>query len=200
MMRMDAQPTGALRPRIIAAAIELTTRSGWATVTMSRLAEEVGVSRQTIYNEVGSKQALAEAMVLDELGRFLAVVADAFDAHEDDLVAAIHAAVQGVLEMARDSVLLRASVSATHGASSDLLPLLTTRADTLLTTAKEWLTVRVKEFTHPFDDRQLTCVIDVIVRTVLSHVMEPSQTPERTADDLAWIAARVLDSSEFPEM
>lgn len=193
MTYMEAPPTGMLRPRIIATAIDLTTRSGWSTVTMGRLAEEVGVSRQTIYNEVGSKPALAEAMVLDELGRFLGVVAGAFDEHPDDLVEAIRGAVRGVLEMAQQSAFLRAVVSATHGASSDLLPLLTTRADTLLNTAKEWLTVRVKDFEHPFDDRQLAGVIDVIVRTVLSHVMEPSQEPGRTADDIAWVADRVLD-------
>ena len=60
------------RDRIVAAAVEMTTSSGWAAVTMARLAEAVGVSRQTVYNEVGSKPALAEAMVLEELARTLA--------------------------------------------------------------------------------------------------------------------------------
>ena len=30
------------------------------------------------------------------------------------------------------------------------------------------------------------------VRLVLSHVMQPSAAPARTADDIAWIATRVL--------
>ena len=47
---------------------------------MARLAEEVGVSRQTVYNEVGTKPGLAEAMILSELDRFLGVVNRAFDA------------------------------------------------------------------------------------------------------------------------
>ena len=51
------------RDRIVAAAVELTTTSGWASVTMSRLAAAAGVSRQTVYNEVGSKPALAETMI-----------------------------------------------------------------------------------------------------------------------------------------
>ena len=127
---------GSHRDRIIAATIDMTARSGWPAVTMARIADAVGVSRQTIYNEVGSKQALAEAMVLDELTRFLAVVNDAFDRHPDDPVDAIRAATRGVLERARDNMLLRAIVSTTHGAESDLLPLLTTRADSLLATAK----------------------------------------------------------------
>jgi AcrR family transcriptional regulator len=53
----DPQRGGQHRQPIIAAAAELTTRSGWASVTMGRLADEVGVSRQTVYNEMGSKQA-----------------------------------------------------------------------------------------------------------------------------------------------
>ena len=60
-----------LRDRIIAAAAERTAVAGWSSVTMSRLADDVGVSRQTVYNEVGAKPALAEAMVLDELARFI---------------------------------------------------------------------------------------------------------------------------------
>jgi hypothetical protein len=31
-----------------------------------------------------------------------------------------------------------------------------------------------------------------VVRVVLSHVMQPSGPPAATADDIAWIAARVL--------
>lgn len=183
---------GSHRDRIIAATIDMTVRSGWPAVTMARIADAVGVSRQTIYNEVGSKQALAEAMVLDELTRFLAVVNDAFDRHPDDPVDAIRAATRGVLERARDNMLLRAIVSTTHGAESDLLPLLTTRADSLLATAKTVIADRLATFDLPLSRRELAAGIDVVVRVVLSHVMQPSSTPKRTADDVAWITGRVL--------
>jgi AcrR family transcriptional regulator len=180
------------RRRIVAAAARLTTRSGWSAVTMTRLAEEVGVSRQTVYNEVGSKQALAEAMILDELERFLALVHRAFDDHPDDLVGSIRAAARGVLELARDDTLLRAVVSATHGADTELLPLLTTHARPLLSTAKAVIADRLAPFALPFDDRRRAAAIDVIVRVVLSHVMQPTDSPRRTADDVAWIAERLL--------
>ena len=32
----------------------------------------------------------------------------------------------------------------------------------------------------------------MVVRVVLSHVMQPSATPEATADDIAWLAGDVL--------
>jgi hypothetical protein len=32
----------------------------------------------------------------------------------------------------------------------------------------------------------------MVVRVVLSHVMQPSASPAETSEDIAWIAARVL--------
>ncbi|WP_235735489.1 TetR family transcriptional regulator [Nocardioides alcanivorans] len=180
-----------LRDRIIAAAGEMTTTTGWASVTMAKLADVVGVSRQTVYNEVGKKPALAEAMVLEELARFLEVVNTAFDEH-DDLVAAIRAACRSVLEFAQDNTLLHAIVSATHGADTELLPLLTTNSESLLATAKAVLTERIRGFDTGLDAQRLDTAIDMVVRVVLSHIMQPSASPAETADGIAWMAARVL--------
>ncbi|GAA1226647.1 TetR/AcrR family transcriptional regulator [Prauserella halophila] len=192
---------GQHRQPIIAAAIEITAREGWAAVTMARLAENIGVSRQTVYNEVGSKPALAEAMVAHELDRFLALVRGAFDRHPDDLPGAVYDAVQGVLDLAADNVLLRAVASATHGSDTELLPLLTTQADTLITEAKVILTERVRSYRAAPAAEQIDVAVDVIVRAVLSHVMQPSDTPARTADGLAWLAGRVLgDGASAPPL
>jgi len=181
-----------MRERVVVAAAAMTTESGWSAVTMGALAERVGVSRQTVYNEVGTKPGLAEAMILHELDRFLGVVSLAFDEHPDDLVDAIRAASAGVLELARDNRLLHAVVSATHGADTELLPLLTTHAESLLSAAKLVVAERIAPYDVSLDGRHLDAAIDVVVRVVLSHVMQPSGRPAETADDIAWIAARVL--------
>ena len=181
-----------MRERVLEAAVTLTTRDGWATVTMARLAEVVGVSRQTVYNEVGSKPALAEAMILRELDRFLGLVTVAFDAHPTDLVGAIRDASRAVLEASQDNRLLHAIVSATHGADTELLPLLTTHAGALLSTAKAVLVERVAPYDVDLSPAELDAAIDMVVRVVLSHVMQPSDSPDATAEDIAWISARVL--------
>ncbi len=181
-----------LRERVIDAAVALTTEDGWAQVTMARLADVVGVSRQTVYNEVGSKPLLAEAMILRELERFLGLVTVAFDAHPDDLVGAIRDASCAVLEASQDNLLLKAIVSATHGADTELLPLLTTHAGALLATSKAVLVERVAPYDVELSAERLDAAIDMVVRVVLSHVMQPSAVPTRTADDIAWISARVL--------
>jgi AcrR family transcriptional regulator len=185
-----------MRERVVDAAVALTLESGWARVTMGTVADRVGVSRQTVYNEVGTKAGLAEAMILHELDRFLGVVTLAFDAHPvgapDALVEAIRSAAAGVLELAQDNPLLHAVVSATHGADTELLPLLTTHAESLLAAAKIVIADRIEPYDLELDEGHLEAAIDMVVRVVLSHVMQPSGPPARTADDIAWIAARVL--------
>lgn len=181
------------RDRIVAAAVEMTTSTGWASVTMARLAQAVGVSRQTVYNDIGTKPELAEAMVLSELARFLTLVEAAFDDEPDDLTRAIDRAVADVLTYAQDNNLLHAVVSATHGADTELLPLLTTNAGSLLDTAKEVVTARVTPYAPAIAPEQLQPAIDMVVRVVLSHVMQPSGTPAKTAADLSWLVGRVLE-------
>ena len=188
----QAAPVLTMRERIVAAAVALTTDVGWSRVTMATLADQVGVSRQTVYNEVGTKPGLAEAMILHELDRFLGVVNLAFDGQPTDLVAAIRDASRGVLELAQDNRLLHAVVSATHGADTELLPLLTTHAESLLAAAKLVVRDRIEPYDVRLDEEHLEAAIDMVVRVVLSHVMQPSAAPAETADDIAWIAALVL--------
>lgn len=190
MVAVTTAPT--MRERIVDAAVAMTVEAGWSRVTMAALAERVGVSRQTVYNEVGTKPGLAEAMIHQELDRFLGAVSLAFDQHPDDLVGAIRAASAGVLELAQDNLLLHAVVSATHGADTELLPLLTTHAESLLAAAKLVVGDRLTPYSLGIEGRHLEAAIDVVVRVVLSHVMQPSGDPVDTADDIAWIAARVL--------
>ena len=141
---------------------------------------------------IGTKPRLAEAMILRELERFLGLVTLAFDAHPSDLVAAIRDASCSVLEASQDNPLLHAIVSATHGADTELLPLLTTHAGALLSTSKAVLVDRVAPYDMDLSAEELDAAIDMVVRVVLSHVMQPSATPARTAEDIAWISARVL--------
>ena len=181
-----------MRERVVDAAVRLTAEVGWSQVTMARLAEQVGVSRQTVYNEVGTKPGLAEAMILRELDRFLGVVNEAFDAHPTDLVAAIHDTAESVLVLAQGNDLMHAVVSATHGADTELLPLLTTHAESLLAAAKVVIAERIQPYDIGIHGPHLDAAIDMVVRVVLSHVLQPSGPPSETAEQISWIAARVL--------
>jgi AcrR family transcriptional regulator len=193
-------PGGGVRERLVAAAAELTTESGWASVTMGKVAARAGFSRQTVYNELGSKPALGQAMVLRELERFLAAVEEELDSY-DDLVAAIRSAAERILRMARANPLLDAVLASAHGVTrgergsdNELLPFLTTDAAPLISAAAAVIAERLPErFPDTgLDDHEAAIAIDSVVRLVLSHVMQPAGDPERTADAIAWIVARVL--------
>lgn len=179
------------RERIIAEAIRITSTEGWSAVTMARLASECGVSRQTVYNEVGSKSVLAEAMVLTELARFLAVVDRAFDENAEP-VAAVRQAVRQVLTMGRSHPLLAAILAPGTGAESDLLPALTTRGSTVVDAAQATVDARIAPAAAHLSVRERRAAVDVIVRTVFSHLVQSTGSPARTADDIAWVAERLL--------
>ncbi|MGN6781929.1 MAG: TetR family transcriptional regulator [Marmoricola sp.] len=181
-----------LRERLIAAAIRFTSDHGWSALTMAKLADRVGVSRQTVYNELGAKPQLAEAMVMTELDRFLATVDGAFAAHPDDLVGAVRESAHTVLVLAEESRLLRAVLATRQGAESDLLPLLTTHSAPLLDTARELIRRHVAGYRLGLEPERVESLIDMVVRLVLSHVMQPGGDPEEIAESIAWIAGRVI--------
>ena len=184
----------ALRDRILAAAVDRTTRHGWASLTMARLADDVGVSRQTVYNEIGGKDALAQAIVLDELGRFLALVEAQFDRHPRDPVAGIASAASAVLARAATHPLLRAIVSLDAGAQTDLLPLLTTDAGSVVEASIAVVTGRLKCY-PALGTRARAVTADAVVRVVLSHMTQTTIDVERVTADIRWLAGRLLASA-----
>jgi len=182
------------RDRLVTAAARFTAENGWAELTMAKLADMVGVSRQTVYNEIGGKPQLAEAMVLRELELFLQVVDSAFEDNPDDLVRAIEAAAKAVLELAGTDPLLHAILSSSQGAESELLPLLTTNSEPLLGAAGQMIRAHVMTYEVHLEEHRVDVLIDMVVRLVLSHVMQPTGQPAETAETIAWIADRVLST------
>jgi AcrR family transcriptional regulator len=188
-----------VRERVLDAAAAVTVENGWGAVTMAKVAGLAGVSRQTVYNEYGTKPGLGLAMVLRELDRFLDVVARELD-EAADLVSAIRSAAERTLLMAQENPLLHTVLTSAHsvssggpGADTELLPFLTTDAGPLIDAAKTVILERIGRFPElGLDDKELDAATEAIVRLVLSHVMQPVGTPAQTADNLAWIVERVL--------
>jgi AcrR family transcriptional regulator len=60
--------------RVLGAVDELIGHDGWAATSIAKVTKYAGVSRQTIYNEFGSRQLLAQAYVLYRLDRILDVL------------------------------------------------------------------------------------------------------------------------------
>ncbi|WP_128379539.1 TetR/AcrR family transcriptional regulator [Streptomyces cavernae] len=73
----------AARESLLDAAYAALARRPWSGVRMVDVAAMAGVSRQTLYNEFGSKEGLARALVRREADAYLAGVERALTSHTD---------------------------------------------------------------------------------------------------------------------
>lgn len=108
----------AARESLLDAAATALARRPWSAVRMVDVAAAAGVSRQTLYNEFGSKEGLARALVRRAADGYLAGVERALAAHTDprDRLAAT---AEWTAAAARDSALVRAMLT---GCWSERLP------------------------------------------------------------------------------
>ncbi|AGS71720.1 TetR family transcriptional regulator [Streptomyces collinus Tu 365] len=100
------------------AAYTALARRPWSAVRMVDVAAAAGVSRQTLYNEFGSKEGLARALVRREADGYLAGVERALAAHTDPRDR-LTATAEWMASAARDNALVRAMLT---GCWSERLP------------------------------------------------------------------------------
>jgi len=184
-----------LHERLLDAAAAITTESGWTAVTMAKIADVVGVSRQTVYNELGSKPQIAQALVDRELSRFLDVVRERMTA-QSSLGPALEAACLGALQTSAANPLVRAIFESAHTGGSDLLPLLTTDSADLIANATGFLGTVIAEqgWPVPVSPARLAALLENLTRLTISHMMQSSGTPEQTAADVGWLITAALSS------
>lgn len=108
----------AARESLLDAAHTALARRPWSTVRMVDVAAVAGVSRQTLYNEFGSKEGLARALVRREADGYLAGVERALAAHADPRERLV-ATAEWTASAARGSPLVRAMLT---GCWSERLP------------------------------------------------------------------------------
>ncbi|MFD7940033.1 TetR/AcrR family transcriptional regulator [Streptomyces sp. NPDC048253] len=108
----------AARESLLDAAFKALALRPWAAVRMVDVAAAAGVSRQTLYNEFGSKEGLARALVRREADGYLAGVERALAVH-GDARERLTATAEWTTSAARDNVLVRAVLT---GFWSERLP------------------------------------------------------------------------------
>ncbi|SCL51720.1 transcriptional regulator, TetR family [Micromonospora citrea] len=180
------------REAIVEAARALTIASGWDGVRMGAVARAAGVSRQTVYNEFGTKAGLAEALARREIDRFVGDVRSLLHAHGDDVRAAAHATISHTLRQAAGDPLIKAVLTSTRGGSDELLPYLTTRQELVLTEATDALLEWAGRVLPGADRAAVAFATDSVVRLVISHIVLPGAPVEQTATALADLAVHLL--------
>src|SRR5687768_11555374 len=98
-----------------AAAEAVLSGAEWDRVRMADVARAAGVSRQTLYYEFGSKDALAEALAMREAERYMAGAEAAMVGHEGSPGEAVGAATEFTLTEAASNPLLKAVLTDDSG-------------------------------------------------------------------------------------
>jgi AcrR family transcriptional regulator len=187
-----------VRQALLEAARELVVAGDWGRTRMADVAARAGVSRQTLYNEFGDKEGLAAALSVAETEWFLAGIQAQLDEHPDDPIAGIRASVGFTLAAGADDPLLKAVLSGARGAN-DLLPLLTTRAEPLLTASRTRLVAYLTGHWPQLPHRDVLLVAESLIRLTVSHLVLPLAPGEQVADQLAELAARALHLAVPPK-
>ena len=169
-------------------AVDRVVADGYRRLRMRDVAEDAGVSRQTVYNEFGDKWGLAQAIVLRDTERFMDDI-DAALARHDDVADAVTDAVSYALTSAADMPLRKAVLT---GAGPELLPLLTTEAEPQLFAARTRLVEHVRGHWPLLPPDEVHAMADAAVRLTMSHMMLPSEEPHAVAARIARMVTRYL--------
>jgi AcrR family transcriptional regulator len=155
----------------------------WSEITMSDIARAAGVSRQTLYNEFGSRGEFAQELVLREAGRFIDAVQSTIAANAEDPRLALRATFELFLTVAAENPLVSTIVSG-EGAD-ELIALFTTRGETLVETAATRLTDVLLASWPAVATRDAELLGECLVRLAISYAALPKAEPGETAEAVA---------------
>jgi AcrR family transcriptional regulator len=185
------------REALLDAAYDVVLAGAWETARMLDVARSAGVSRQTLYNEFGSKDALAEALALREAERFIAGNERFLDAsHFDRPVDAVAAVTAWTLQQAADNPLLKAALTNDAGA---LLPFLTTRGEPVVVRARASMERYLHEHWPHLPDGDVALAAEALARLTISYLVLPSDADDASAEVIAERLAHVVDRLLSPD-
>lgn len=182
-----------LRELALDSARRVVLERGWAAVRMGAIAGEIGISRQSLHAEFGTKDDLGNALVLRETEEFFAGVRARFAEHPGDLSGAVSDAAEYLVSVARENPLVGTILTGTPaGGDVSFLSLLTVRGETLIDNASAVVRGWVSEQWPVADPEDVRLMVESVVRLCLSHVLTPTKSPAEVGADLALVACRCL--------
>jgi AcrR family transcriptional regulator len=179
------------RDALLDAAYDAVVAGDWARTRMLDVASAAGVSRQTLYNEFGSKDALAQALALREAERFIEGSQRFLDESGPAGPAdAIAAASEWTLREAAENPLLKAALTSDDGG---LLSFLTTRGERLHDAARASIADYLREHWPELPGADVDLAAETVSRLTVSYLLLPSDAPDASADAVAARLALVAD-------
>ena len=172
-----------LRDSVLDAMRDLLLARDWSAITLSDVARAAGISRQTIYNEFGSRHGLAQGYALRLADRLADAVHAAIDANVGNINEAF---LQGFRSFFAESASDPLVISLLSGvAKPDLLQIITIDSAPIITRESERLTSALTESWVAASEEDAGVLARAIVRLALSYVSMPPEADHDVAADLA---------------
>lgn len=182
-----------LRETLLGAARDHLQHRAWSEITMADIAGSAGVSRQTLYNEFGSRDEFAQAFVINEGERFFGGVEAAVREHLDDPHAAVSAALGVFLRTAGEDPLVRILLS--DDGTGGMLPFVTTQGMPVVQWASDRLGAVIAECWPQAEPEDASLLAESLVRLAISYVTAPGDPPEATAAKATELLGPFIDKA-----
>jgi AcrR family transcriptional regulator len=198
------------RDSLLDAALSALAEHPWAAIRMVDVAATAGVSRQTLYNEFGSKEGIARALARREADHFLAGTERALSAAQHggaDAGDCFAAATAWMLHTARRNPLVRATLTGCRGDTLPAAAVITVPAQRRLRARQDdqpltsgeiiagirALAVLTLEAGFPkLDPADISWACECAVRLALSYVVAPAATDEEACLQVARLVRGLL--------
>jgi AcrR family transcriptional regulator len=177
-----------LRERIISAVDQFVRTRGWSATTMTQIAEAAGVSRQTVYHEFGSRQALLQTYLAGEIDNILRQVEQAVQQHTDSPRDALRDAFSLFLRLAAEEPAIQLVVADSD--SPELNQMLTVLGRIIGTERIGALLTQTWPGTVP---AQAALLAESIVRLAISHALLPGADPAAVPDQITQLLGPFMD-------
>ena len=179
-------PGRTTREALLDAAYDVVVAGNWETARMLDVAATAGVSRQTLYNEFGSKDALAEALAMREAQRFIEGNETVPRRHPSDRPVDAVAAVDRVDDPRGGRTTRCSRPSLTDDASEPAaVPDHPRRADHRWRPAPTWSGTGTEHWPRPRRTPTSRSPPKHVARLTVSYLVLPSDGPDGSAEAIA---------------
>ncbi|ASF11965.1 putative TetR family transcriptional regulator [Nocardia brasiliensis NBRC 14402] len=181
-----------LRTSVLDAMRELLTERDWSKITLGDVAARAGVSRQTLYNEFGSRSGLAQAYALRLADDLVDHVDAAITGNVGDARAAFREGMRNFFLDAAADPLVRSLLAGE--VKLDLLRLITLDAGPLLEQATARLSLAFQQSWVAASAAESDVIAHALVRIALSYIPTPPGPGRDAPEDLSALLSPYVEA------
>lgn len=182
-----------LRNSLLDALVDLLGEKDWSAVTMTDVARRAGVSRQSLYNEFGSRQGLIEGYVLRLVDQLALSTNAALNANAGNVYATLYSGFQKFFVAIADDPVLASLLSGE--AHVELMRAVTVRSGNMRSRASRLLNQAIANSCIDATAQTLDILTPAIARLAISYMATPPESAHSAAEQLAQLLTPFVETA-----